>query len=99
MENELRNRYVELWNEPDPGRRRDRIESLSTQDATQLLTPPEDVRAAAAALAMASTFEVRGHEALERRVGRAYEQFVAPGGHEFRPDGEPARRTWSRSAG
>jgi hypothetical protein len=91
METEIRDRYVELWNEPDGARRRALVESLWTHGGRQVLTPPHDVRAAAADLAMDAAFEVRGHDALERRVQRAFEQFVAPGTHTFRADGEPAR--------
>ena len=91
METEIRDRYVELWNEPDGERRRALVESLWTRDGRQVLTPPQDVRAVAADLAMDAAFEVRGHDALERRVRRAFEQFVAPGSHTFRADGGPAR--------
>lgn len=78
-------RYVAVWNEPDAEVRRTTIARLWTEDAVQYLEPPEQVREAAAALAVTPSMTSRGHEALEARVTRAYEEFVAPGEYVFRP--------------
>jgi hypothetical protein len=81
---ELSHRYASVWNEPDAERRRQLIGELWAEDGVQLLQPPEAVVATASALGVTPTFEVRGHAALENRVTRAYEDFVAPGKHVFR---------------
>lgn len=88
-------RYVALWNEPDPAVRRAAIDELRAVDGAQILVdPPEPVRAAATDLAVPiPSFEVRGREALDRRVSRAYEMFIAPGEHVFAPHGHPVRLT------
>ena len=52
---DLCERYVSLWNEPDPGVRRERIRELWTTSGYQLLAPPEDVRQSARTLAMTAT--------------------------------------------
>ena len=89
------NRYVALWNEPDATARRKRIDELWAPDAVHVLVnPPEGVRAAAAELAVpAPALEVRGLDALEARVGRAYEMFVGAGEHHFAAAGEPVPLT------
>jgi hypothetical protein len=89
--NELAERYVAVWNEPDPAAREQLIASLWTETGMQLLRPPEELRGRAAELAMTSTLEVRGHEQLRARVARAHEEFVATGGHVFKTAG-PAER-------
>jgi hypothetical protein len=89
---DLAERYVALWNEPDPERRRATVCALWTEDGSQILQPPQEIRAQAAALGFfASVFEARGHVALEQRVAIAYEQFVAPGDAAFRPRGTPVQ--------
>ena len=91
--NDLRDRYVAVWNEPDPDARRKQIEALWAPDGGQvLLHPPGEVRDAAERLRFAvPPLEVRGHDALEARVGRAYEMFVGPGEFVFRaPDAAAA---------
>lgn len=56
-----------------------------------LVNPPEAIRDAAAALAVpAPPLEVRGYDALEARITRAYEMFVAPGEHVFTAAADPA---------
>jgi hypothetical protein len=82
--------YVAQWNEPDPAARHKRVRDLWTDDALHVLVnPPEAVRAAAANLAVpAPSLEVRGFDALEARVARAYEMFVAAGEHHFVTDGD-----------
>jgi hypothetical protein len=88
---ELADRYVEMWNEPDLERRREAIAKLWSPDAVHRLEPPEEVREAAAALRTHAVFEVRGHDELEARVTRAYEQFVEPGQFVFRRRGDGQR--------
>lgn len=83
---ELVGRYVAVWNEPDAGLRRKAIQQLWSEDGTHILQPPEDIRQAAAALGFPSvTLQVRGHDELDGRVTRAYQEFVAPGTFTFRP--------------
>jgi alkanesulfonate monooxygenase SsuD/methylene tetrahydromethanopterin reductase-like flavin-dependent oxidoreductase (luciferase family) len=41
QEEELAQRYVALWNDPDPARRRETLRSLWAADGVQLLQPPE----------------------------------------------------------
>jgi hypothetical protein len=81
-------RYVALWNESDPGNRGKLIRELWAADGAQVLAdPPQEIRAAAAALAFPiPTLEVRGHDALDRRVTRAYEMFL--GDHVFEACGQ-----------
>lgn len=79
MTNEFAERYMSAWNEADPEARRKLIAGLWTEDAVVLLDPPQVVRETAADLGVAPVLEVRGHDALEHRVTRAYDAFVAPG--------------------
>jgi hypothetical protein len=82
---ELAGRYVAVWNEPDPGLRRTAIHELWTEDGAHVLQPPEEIRTAATGLGFTSTtLEARGHDALEVRVTRAYQDFVASGAFTFR---------------
>jgi len=87
--NELADRYVAIWNEPDPERRHAAVEELWSAGAVQVLNPPQEVREVADTLAMSPIFESRGHAALEARVASAHEQFSAK--YEFRRSGEAAR--------
>jgi hypothetical protein len=89
---DLIQRYVALWNEPDPDRRRAAIRELWTAEAVHVLQPPADLRATAAAIGFdRPVLEARGHEALERRVARAHDEFVAPGTFTFRYRGDGER--------
>ncbi|WP_250573762.1 hypothetical protein [Nonomuraea sediminis] len=92
MSKELADRYVALWNEPDPATRSALIRELWAPDGNQVLVdPPEEIRAAAAAIAFpVPPLEVHGYDALEARVTRAYEMFVEPGEHVFEAAGEPS---------
>jgi hypothetical protein len=90
-EQDLVDRYVAVWNESDPGRRRSRVAEVWTEDAVHILQPPQDVREAAAALDLTPTFQARGHGELEARVSRAYEEFVAAGQYSFKSQGNAAR--------
>jgi hypothetical protein len=49
------------------------------------------MRATAATLGMEPKLEVRGHRALEARVARSHEEFVASGQFTFRSQGDAAR--------
>ncbi|QFY13500.1 hypothetical protein GBF35_49260 [Nonomuraea phyllanthi] len=83
-------RYVAQWNEPDPATRTALVRELWAPDGVQVLVdPPQAIREAAADLAFpVPPLEVRGHDALDARVARAYEMFVAPGEHVFEVAGE-----------
>lgn len=78
-------RYVAQWNEPDPAARAALIREVWALDGVQVLVdPPQEIREAAAGLAFpVPPLEVRGHDALNARVTRAYEMFVASGEHLF----------------
>jgi hypothetical protein len=82
----LADRYVALWNEPDPERRRRVIAELWTEDGSQILQPPQEIRAIAASpgIGMAATLEARGHAELEARAATSYEQWVGSDGLSFR---------------
>ena len=87
----LTDRYVALWNEPDADRRRSMIRELWAPTGQHVLDPPEELRTTANALGFAApTLELRGHAALEARVARAHDEFVAPGKHFFRSRGNAA---------
>jgi hypothetical protein len=83
---ELADRYVGLWNEPDPERRRAAIAALWTEDGAHLLQAPIEMREAAAApgIGLTARLEARGHAALEARATSAHERFIAPGTYAFR---------------
>jgi hypothetical protein len=55
--NELAGRYVAIWTEADPERRRAAIAESWTEDAVHILEPPQEAREAAAALDINATFE------------------------------------------
>jgi hypothetical protein len=82
----LADRYVALWNEPDPERRRRVIAELWTEDGSQILQPPQEIRemAASPGIGMAATLEARGHAELEARAATSYEQWVGSDGLSFR---------------
>jgi len=83
---QLADRYLALWNEADPERRRRMIAELWTEDGSQILQPPLEMReiAASAGLGMAATLEARGHAELEARAATSYEQWVGSAGFSFR---------------
>ncbi|MFD8248800.1 hypothetical protein [Nocardia sp. NPDC059691] len=86
-------RYIALWNESDAEARHKLIRELWSEDGAQVLVdPPQEMREALARLSFPiPTVEIRGYEALDRRVDRAYEEFVAPGEHVFVPQGQAVR--------
>jgi hypothetical protein len=78
-------RYVGLWNEPSPEMRRTRIRELWSEQGEHLLQPPLEMREMARRLGFAEpSLELHGYAALEARVLRAYEDFVAGGKYVFR---------------
>jgi hypothetical protein len=83
---ELVDRYVAAWNEPDAELRRKAIGELWTEDGAHILQPPQQIREAATGLGFTSTtLEAHGHRELEARVTRSYQEFVAPGEFTFKP--------------
>ncbi|MFE6979179.1 hypothetical protein [Streptomyces sp. NPDC057682] len=89
---ELAERYVAVWNEPDAERRRAAVRALWAADAVHLLQPPEEMRRSAETLGFDRlVLEARGHRALDFRVTRAHEEFVAPGTYVFRSCGDADR--------
>jgi hypothetical protein len=83
---ELVGRYVAVWNEPDAELRRKAIRELWAEDGAHVLQPPLEIRKAAAGIGFTSAaLEARGHDELEVRVTRAYQDFVAPGEFTFQP--------------
>jgi len=91
---QLIDRYVAQWNEPDPEQRRRLIRQIWAVDGVQVLVnPPQEIRDTAAHHGIAApALEVRGHDAFDDRVGRAYELFVAPGEYVFEREGAPTRQ-------
>jgi hypothetical protein len=65
---DLADRYVAVWNESDPERRRRQIAALWVPDGQHYT----DVR------------EARGYDALEQRIVGSYNKNVRDGGHRFR---------------
>ena len=78
---QLADRYLALWNEPDadrrqrdPERRRRMIGELWTEDGSQILQPPQEMRkiAASPGIGLVATLEARGHAELEARAATSY---------------------------
>lgn len=88
---QLADRYVAQWNEGDPAARTALVRELWAPDAIHVLVdPPQEIRDAAAALAVpAPPLEARGFDALNARVARGYEMFIASGEHVFEAAEEP----------
>lgn len=85
---ELVERYVAMWNGADVGARRAAVRELWAQDGAHILQPPEEMLVEATRIGFINlVLEARGHHALEARVTRAYEEFVASGEFRFRPRG------------
>jgi hypothetical protein len=83
---ELAERYVALWNEAEPDRRRRMIAELWTEGGEHILQPPEEIREVAArpGLGMTAILEARGYAEIEIRAKTAYEQWVESEGLTFR---------------
>jgi hypothetical protein len=64
---DLADKYVAVWNESDPERRRQQIAALWVTDGQHYT----DVR------------EARGYDALEQRIVGSYNKNVRDGGHRF----------------
>jgi hypothetical protein len=89
---DLAARYVALWTEPDPDRRRAAIRALWSEGCAHILQAPEEILKLAANVGFTSaSLTARGYDSLEVRVSRAYEEFVAPGEYTFRPFGTAQR--------
>ena len=82
---QLADRYVALWNEADAERRRRLIAELWTEDGSQILQPPQEMReiAASPGLGLVATLEARGHAELEARAATSYEHWVGSEGLSF----------------
>jgi hypothetical protein len=87
---ELADRYLALWNEPDADRRRRMIAELWTEHGRHLLQPPQEIRAIAAqpGIGLTAILEARGYEEIEARVASAYEHWVGSEGLSFRGRGD-----------
>ncbi len=83
---QLADRYMALWNEPDADRRRRMIAELWTEDGSQILQPPREMReiAASPGIGLAATLEARGHTELEARATASYDHWVGSEGLSFR---------------
>ncbi|WP_369231418.1 hypothetical protein AB5J56_07950 [Streptomyces sp. R21] len=89
---DLIERYIGVWNEPDPEIRRKTVHELWAEDGLHALRPPQEMHDTAVGLGFTSAvLEARGHEELHARVTRAYDEFIAPGTYVFRIQ-EPAQR-------
>jgi hypothetical protein len=66
--NQFADRYVSLWNEPDPAKRRQQIAALWVDEGEHYVKSGKFV----------------GLDALERRVSEAHNQFVRDAGNRFR---------------
>jgi hypothetical protein len=60
---EIVRRYVAVWSEPDPGRRRDAIAGLWAEDGAEFV----------------ESAQFRGRDELDARVSGAYKEFVESG--------------------
>src|SRR5918995_2937983 len=83
---QLADRYLALWNEPDPERRRQMIAELWTEDGSHILQPPEEIREVAArpGIGLSAVLEARGYAELDARAASAYEEWVGAQGLTFR---------------
>jgi hypothetical protein len=90
---ELADRYVALWNEADPDRRRELIAGLWAEDGEYILQAAEEARkiAAGPGVGANAVFEVRGHVEIEARAASAYDHWVASEGWSFRRRGDADR--------
>ncbi|MES5818504.1 hypothetical protein [Streptomyces sp. RG80] len=84
--------YIAQWNLADAAERRAAIERLWAEDGRHILQPPVEIREIAAGLGFDhTTLEARGHDAIETRVTRSYEEFVEQKGFVFRAHGDAVR--------
>jgi hypothetical protein len=90
---DLAERYVALWNESDPDRRRRMIAELWTEDGYHILQPPREIREIAAqpGLGMTAILVARGYAEIEARATTAYDQWVGSEELSFRPRDDAQR--------
>jgi hypothetical protein len=89
---DLADRYMAQWTEPDAAERRAAIERLWAKDGTHILQPPVEIREIAAKLGFDhTTLEAQGYDAIEIRVARSFERFVEKGGFTFRSRADAVR--------
>ena len=90
---EMADRYVAVWNEPDASRRRRAIAELWAPDALHRVQPTQEIRALAAqpGIGLTAVLEARGHREIEARVTSAYEHWVGAEGMRFRHCDDAAR--------
>jgi hypothetical protein len=83
---ELADRYLALFNEADPDRRRELIAGLWNEDGEHILQPPEEIRRVAAGPGVggSATIEARGHAEIDARATSSYEHWIATEGWSFR---------------
>jgi hypothetical protein len=81
---QLAERYTGVWMEADGDRRRRAIADLWSENAIHILQPTQEAYAAADERTVNPTWQARGHDELEARVTKAYEDFVASGQMSFR---------------
>src|ERR671915_2623518 len=82
----LAEKYLALWNEPDPDRRRGMIAELWAEDGRHILQPPQEIRGIAAqpGIGMTAILQAQGYEEIEARATSAYEHWVGSEGLSFR---------------
>ncbi|MEU0068342.1 hypothetical protein ABZ027_02015 [Streptomyces sp. NPDC006332] len=89
---DLADRYIAQWTEADAAQRRSLIERLWSEDGAHVLQPPLEIREIAAGLGFDHpTLEARGHDAVEVRVTRSYQDFVEKQGFTFRSCSDAVR--------
>jgi hypothetical protein len=83
---QLVDRYMALWTEPDADRRRRMIAELWTEDGSQVPRLPQEMReiAASPGIGLAATVEARGHSELQARATTSHEDWVGSEGLSFR---------------
>jgi hypothetical protein len=90
---ELADRYIALFNEADPDRRRELIAGLWNEDGEHILQPPEEIRRVAAGPGVGGSaiIEARGHAEIDARATSSYEHWIATEGWSFRRRGDADR--------
>jgi hypothetical protein len=85
-------RYVAMWNDGDADSRSATVHELWAQDGAHILQPPEGMLGEAKRIGFTNpVLEARGYHALEARVTRAHQEFVAAGEFRLRPRGQAAQ--------
>jgi hypothetical protein len=89
---DLADRYIAQWIEPDAAERRAAIERLWAKDGTHILQPPVEIREVAAELGFDhATLQAQGYDAIEIRMARSYQRFVEKGEFTFRSRADAVR--------